>query len=121
MKPLCKICNALLIFMNLFGAMPQVVSVQEIADTNVANNGTKAGIAETGLPSKESVQMINNKRNEQIAGECYELEIGESIVLGSTADGGIITMTCAGSSMDLTRAGKKTYPFNSTLSFGTAP
>lgn len=108
MKSLCKIGIALLVFMNFFCAMPQVVSAHKPADTNVVDNSTKVGIAETGLPSKESVQMIDEKKNEQIFGECYELEIGESIVLGSTADGGIITMSCVSSSMDLTRAGKKT-------------
>ncbi len=108
MKLLCKMGIALFIFMNFFYAMPQTVSAKASAESNLADSCKRVGIAETGLPEKENIQMIDEKENKQMPDTCYELKTGESIILGTTSDGGTITMSCVGTSMDLARAGKKT-------------
>ena len=93
MKLLCKMSVALFIFMNFFYAMPQVVSAKEPTEFSPVDSCKRVGIAETGLPAKENIQMIDEKENKQMPETCYELETGESIVLGTTSDGGTITMS----------------------------
>lgn len=83
MKLLCKMSVALLIFMNFFYAMPQVVFAKEPTEFSSGDSCKRVGSVETGLPAEENIQMIDEKENKQMPGTCYELETGESIVLGT--------------------------------------
>lgn len=119
MKLLKKMGLTLLVTFSFFCITTQNVSAEEVFEF-VDDNAT-TGVAETGISSSGREQRTEKQQrqyNQAMSGEGADLEVGESMVIGSDADG-IISITCVSSNTDLTRTSWKTsyksYDINKTI------
>lgn len=85
--------------------MAKTASLEDASNEFVDEHAT-VGTAETASFSSDRTQAAEDQQSkyaQMMAGEKYELEVGESMVIGSDGDGEIY-ITCVSSDTDLTRA-----------------